>query len=239
MLIAETTWNTFDLETTGLSPATDRIVEMASVMAKVGHGVFGSWSTLVNPGIPIPATASAIHHLVDEDVADAHPLEVVLPRLVEGEFQAVAAHNAPFDLGFVSFPDKPALCTRRLAQKLWPELEHTSNQFLRYHFKLACPEVKGLAAHRAEADALVTAHLLLFELEEVLRRAKDPSGATVEGLIAWVNAPLLLRTCRFGKHRGTAWSEVPKDYLQWMLSPKGMTDMDTDLRFTVEYHLNA
>lgn len=235
-LIQDATFISLDTETTGLDPSVDQVVEVAAVWTSLAGGITRTWSSLVNPGRPIPASASAVHHLVDEDVADAPKLEVALGELKRGDFQAVACHNAAFDTAFIPF-EVPVLCTMRLAQRLWPELESHKNQFLRYHLKLNCPEVKGLAAHRAEVDALVTAKLLIFELEEVLRRAKDPGAGTVEGLVEWVNKPLLLHKCNFGKHRGSLWSEIPKDYLAWMNSPKGITDMSADTRYTVQVYL--
>lgn len=222
-----------DTETTGLDPREDRVVELACVHAQVGVGLVDCWSTLINPGRPIPAEASAIHHLVDADVMGAPTLAEAQHRLWAEPFQAFAAHNAAFDFGFLDASDAPVLCTMRLARKLWPDLPQAGNQFLRYHFRLNIPETQGLAAHRAEVDALVTAHLLLFELEEVLRRAKDPDSATVEGLIAWVTEPMLQRLCRFGKYRGQPWAEVPKDYLRWALAK--LPDMDVDTRFTIKH----
>lgn len=235
--IQEAIFNVIDLETTGLDPAVDKIVEVASVRMTLAHGIIGTWSSLVNPeGHPMTAGASAEHHLVDEDVVDAPLLPSLMDRVTGGDFQAAAAHNASFDTGFLPL-GVPVICTLRLAQRLWPDLEKHTNQYLRYHFKLPCHEVKGLAAHRALADAIVTAHLLRFELEEVLRRAKEPGAVTVEKLVAWNDGPILLHMCRFGRHRGTPWAQVPKDYLRWMISPTGMTDLGSDQRYTVEVHL--
>lgn len=239
MNIRDAIFAVVDVETTGLDPIEDRVVELAVVGASLAHGVAGIWTTLVNPGRPIPAEASAIHHIVAEDVENSPSFdEVMATQKYDPESIVMVAHNAAFDSQFVPAPT-PWICTMRLAQKLWPDLEHLGNQYLRYHLKLECPEVKGLAAHRADADAIVTAHLLIFELEEVLRRAKAPDEATIESLVKWINEPSLLRTCRFGKHKGTAWSEVPRDYLQWMISPRGMTDMDVDTRHTAEHYLRA
>lgn len=235
--IQETIFNVIDLETTGLDPVVDKIVEVASVRMTLAKGIIGTWSSLVNPeGHPMTAGASAENHIEDEDVADAPLLPSLMDRVTGGDFQAAAAHNASFDTGFLPL-EVPVICTLRLAQRLWPDLEKHSNQFLRYHFKLPCHEVKALVAHRALADAIVTAHLLKFELEEVLRRAKEPGAVTVAKLVAWNNGPILLLTCRFGRHRGTPWAQVPKDYLRWMISPTGMTDMGSDQRYTVEVHL--
>lgn len=60
----------FDLETTGLNPATDRIVEIALVKLKPG-GTRDIWVKRINPGRPIPAETTAIHGICDDDVKDA------------------------------------------------------------------------------------------------------------------------------------------------------------------------
>lgn len=59
----------FDLETTGINPATDRIVEI-SYLKIHPNGKEESRTYRVNPGIPIPKEASEIHHITDEMVAD-------------------------------------------------------------------------------------------------------------------------------------------------------------------------
>ena len=60
----------FDLETTGLSPETDGIIEISAVKVRGGK-VTDSFSTLVNPGRHIPAAASRVNGLTDSMVADA------------------------------------------------------------------------------------------------------------------------------------------------------------------------
>jgi DNA polymerase III epsilon subunit-like protein len=64
-----------DIETTGIDPATDAIIEIASV-DMVRDGITNAMDTLVRPTKPIPPGASAVHHIVDEDVANA-PLAAV------------------------------------------------------------------------------------------------------------------------------------------------------------------
>jgi DNA polymerase-3 subunit epsilon len=89
-----------DLETTGLSPLVDRIIEIAAYKITAdGASVF---STLINPEIPIPAHTTAIHNITDDMVVDSPVLARVL-----SEFKSflgdtpIVAHNAKFDLGFI------------------------------------------------------------------------------------------------------------------------------------------
>ncbi len=89
-----------DLETTGLSPLVDKIIEIAAYKIEPsGATVF---STLINPEIPIPAHTTAIHNITDDMVDGAPKLGQVLAELKEflGEIPLVA-HNAKFDLGFI------------------------------------------------------------------------------------------------------------------------------------------
>lgn len=70
----------FDLETTGTSILTDRIVEV-SVLKIMPDGSEIEHTRRVNPGMPIPAAATAIHHITDEDVASAPKFEEIAPKL--------------------------------------------------------------------------------------------------------------------------------------------------------------
>lgn len=96
----------FDVETTGLSPMSDRIVEIGAVLFEDGKPV-SSFSTLVNPQIPIPDSASAVNHITNDMLAAAPVEDEVYPGLTEFLGDAlegktfVCAHNARFDMGFL------------------------------------------------------------------------------------------------------------------------------------------
>jgi exodeoxyribonuclease X len=238
MALRDLTFLVVDTETTGLDPSSCRVVSVAGVWTRGGATDLRRESFLVDPGIPIPPEASAIHHIVDRHVAGAPALAEVLPVFQGADFDAYAAHNSAFDFSFLPRAGRPVLCTMRLARKLWPGLPKYSNQYLRYALHLEVPEAEGLPAHEALADALVTARLLVLELDTLAENAQGlyPDPATVEELVAWAEAPNLLETCQFGnKHRGTPWRLVPKDYLQWM--KREVKDMDPDLRHTVDHYL--
>jgi len=150
-----------DVETTGFSPAADRIVEVGCALVD-GDRVAGAWATLVNPGISIPAAATAVHGITDEMVAGAPDLGWALERA--GRLcrnRVVAAHCAGFDLSFVGTRVAgEALCTMRLARVLIPEAPNHKNQTLRRFLEI--DRVAGAQrAHRALGDAIVTAHILL------------------------------------------------------------------------------
>jgi DNA polymerase III epsilon subunit family exonuclease len=151
-----------DVETTGFSPAVDRVVEIGCAEVD-GDQIVARWSTLVNPGRAIPAEATAIHGITDAMVARAPSLKRALKHarlLCRGRI--VAAHSARFDLSFVG-PSiaAQALCTMRLARAVFPEAPNYKNQTLRAFLDIDGRAGESFAVHRALGDALVTAHILI------------------------------------------------------------------------------
>lgn len=86
-----------DTETTGINPDQDRIVELAMALMLDGE-VRWSYVTLVNPQMPIPEGAAAVHKIHDEDVVDA-PTFADLMEMVGLciDYRLCGAYNAPFD----------------------------------------------------------------------------------------------------------------------------------------------
>jgi exodeoxyribonuclease X len=199
-----------DCETTGLNPAEDRVVEIGWCDVLIGddgsaHVSESPDSTLVNPGIPIPCTASAIHHLVDADVTAAPILADAMPRFMRDDVFAYVAHRASFDREFL-----PAIarwiCSWKVAVTLAPNAPSHSNQALRYFLKLAVDPALAMPAHRAGPDAYVTAHLVARALAKM----------SAEEMVRISARPVLLPRLPFGKHQGMAFAEVPFDYLEWV-----------------------
>jgi len=205
-----------DVETTGFDPARDRVVEIAAVDLCPAEGVLERpTSHLVNPGRRIPAGARAVHGISDAMVANAPPLEQVLDQYRDDRVVLVA-HNATFDAGFLPALSGPWLCTLRLAQHLFPQAPSYGNQALREWRGIDAlpPWTQGLAAHRALYDAAVTG-LVLDDLLGELRRSA-PEVVTVADLLAFARRPVLLKTIRFGKHRGQRFEDLPRSYLRWL-----------------------
>ena len=165
--LADVAFTVVDLETTGATPGFAKITEIGAVRHEGGREV-DTFSSLVNPGIPIPAMITGITGIDDQVVADAAPIDVVLPRFVDFAAHSVlVAHNAQFDLSFLdyelgrlrrqTFP-RPALDTLRLARKLCPQ-QRCSLSALSYRF-----DTRVKPVHRALQDAQATAELLLLFL---------------------------------------------------------------------------
>ncbi len=125
----------FDLETTGLSPASDRIVEIGAVRFDGSGRELGVFERLVNPLRPSGASARAVHGISDEELAGAETAAVVLPEFVaflgDPARATLLAHNASFDAGFLGrelarlglpMPGHAVVDTLALARRRWPSL---------------------------------------------------------------------------------------------------------------------
>jgi DNA polymerase III epsilon subunit family exonuclease len=105
----------FDLETTGLDVKRGaRIVEIGALKLR-GGDVADHFVTLVDPEVPVPADAAAIHGLTDADLAGQPTLAEAFPRFAAfAADAALVAHNLPFDMSFV------VAATAELGHRKWP-----------------------------------------------------------------------------------------------------------------------
>ena len=164
-----------DLETTGASAGQDRITEVGLIEVDDGYFV-REWSTLVNPGIPIPPLIQSLTGINDRMVAGAPYFEDIAQELHDAiDGRMLIAHNARFDYGFLEQEFKridqdfsaPVLCTVRLSRKLFPQhARHNLDTLISRH-DIACD-----ARHRALGDARV-----LWQLAQQWR--SDPGEAAV------------------------------------------------------------
>ena len=213
--LKDTVVRVIDCETTGLDPATEAVVEVAFADVDLATGsVIKQYSTLINPGRPIPPEASAIHHIVDSDVKDAPRYNDIHASLFAPVY---AAHNAAFDSSFLLLPGD-WICTHRLSRHLWPEFKSHSNQNMRY--ALGIQDVPGLSkdasAHRALADCLVTAAVLPLALERAA--AAWPEAKTVAELLAKAREPAELVWAPFKSKAGMKFSSLDDGFLRWVIT---------------------
>ena len=179
-----------DLETTGGSPANDRITEVGAVKIRGGE-VLGTFQTLVNPGVPIPPLISALTGITNPMVVDQEPIEVVLPCLVEFLGGAVlVAHNASFDRRFVQANlerhgyqrlANRVVCTARLARKLLPRDEVPNVRLATLAAYLGSTVAP---CHRALTDARATVDVF----HSLLERAGSYGVLALEDLIEFPSA---------------------------------------------------
>jgi DNA polymerase III epsilon subunit family exonuclease len=169
--VSETLFTAFDFETTGLFPASDRIVEFGAVRFKNGE-ILDSFEMLVNPGVPIGADAAKVSGITDSDVADAPPVIEAVPRFLDFiEGSVLVAHNASFDVGFLRAAveiaklgtiENPVCDTQGLAIKAFPGKRSYSLSNLAADLGLP-----AYRAHRALDDAQMCMRLFLKCADEL------------------------------------------------------------------------
>ena len=158
------TYVVFDLETTGFSPASNRIIEIGAVKVESGK-ITERFSTFVNPQVPIPFKIEELTGINDNMVLDAPTIDAVLPQFLEFCQDAVmVAHNAAFDMSFIEENCKrlqmerefTSVDTVALARVLLPQLNR---------FKLdTVAKALGVSLenhHRAVDDAGCTAEIFV------------------------------------------------------------------------------
>lgn len=165
-----------DLETTGLSPARDSIIEFAAVKVRDGL-VVDQYSTLINPETPICRKVTMLSGITDEMLQDAPLIEAVLPECIQFiGLDIIVGHNISFDLSFLQpaahalgLPlDNDYVDTLQLSRRLCPELENHKLCTLQQHFGVENPD-----AHRALSDCLCT-HGCYQKLRELLGSSPLP-----------------------------------------------------------------
>lgn len=225
-----------DVETTGVGPEA-QVCEIATVdlvRQPDDTWVRGRlWSSLVCPGVPMPPDASAIHHLTDDDVAEAPALGDLMPAVLgpgdgtEKVPYAFVAHHADFERQFIKVPGARWICTYRVGVTLWPECPRHTNQTLRYFLGLHLDPRLAMPPHRAAPDAYTTA--------AILRAGLRAFEVTPDELVGISDRPVALPRLHFGKHAGEPIADVPSGYLRWMLD---QVDMDPDAKHTAKMNLH-
>ncbi len=222
-----------DLETTGVDPSKDRIVEI-SLVKVMPDGSREVKTRRLNPEMHIPEEASAIHHIYDEDVADCPPFRAVAKSLwayIEGcDFGGYNSNK--FDI--------PVLVEEFLRAGLDVDLRksrvidvqnifHTMEQrTLVAAYKFYCD--KDLTeAHSAAADTLATYEVLLAQLDRYPELKNDVDflaefsarGRSVDYAGRIVYDEKGVEVFGFGKHRGRSVAEVFRtepSYYSWMMN---------------------
>ncbi|GAA3554888.1 DEDD exonuclease domain-containing protein [Nonomuraea rosea] len=189
--LSDVTFVVFDLETTGGSPSEDAITEIGAVKVRAGE-VLGEFSTLVDPGGPIPPFISVLTGITDAMVVAAPRIEAVLPSFLEFIRGAtLVAHNAGFDTRFVKAacaaqgyppPANPVVDTVDLARRVLTRDETPNAKLATLARFFRSPTDP---CHRALQDARATVHVL----HGLIERAGSFQVHTLEELKSFVRAP--------------------------------------------------
>ena len=152
----------FDVETTGLSPETDEIIEIGALKVREGK-VCERFISFVKPSEPVSERITQITGITNEMLLDAAPKERVIPAFLDfcGD-EVLIGHNLPFDYGFVrnqaklfglSF-EKQGIDTLKIARSVHKGRQSNSLEALCGRYSIV-----NSSAHRAYHDALATAKL--------------------------------------------------------------------------------
>ncbi len=206
--IAETPIAVFDLETTGLTPGLDRVIEVSVVRKDPGADARLVLDTLVNPQRAVAATE--IHGITDEDVADAPRFDEVAGELVRAfSGCVVAAYNVYFDIRFLDYE------LRRVGVDNSPP--HFCLMYLRPMLGLGkrCALDKACVAHGIVHDgahvASTDAHSAMRLMEAYLDEMRERKIATFDDLArlkyyrfvdSFRRDPLVFSAARFPKGCG-------------------------------------
>ena len=156
-----------DIETTGLDPQTDSIIEIGAIRFN-SRRVEGEWSSLINPGRRIPPFITQLTGITDQMVSESPPIRAVLADLTDFAGDAVVlGHNIGFDLSFLRkqgvLRQNDSIDTYEMASVLMPSAG-------RYNLS-ALGQALGVplsATHRALDDARVTRAIFLRLYEMAL-----------------------------------------------------------------------
>ena len=171
--IEEEIYVVFDIETTGFDPYNDKIIEIGAIKLK-GREVIDKFSTFINPEVTIPQVIIDLTKITDDIVKDAPKIEEVLPQFLKFcENTTIVAHNAKFDVGFITQKAKQqnleyapsVIDTLHWAKVLLTDLKRYNLKALSNYFKVSLDN-----HHRAIDDALATSEIFQKLLSMILSR---------------------------------------------------------------------
>lgn len=187
-----------DLETTGLNPMTDKIIEIGMVRVQQGE-IAGTYHTMVNPGMPLPLKIKRITGIDDSDLINAPTMAGVMNDVIDyiGD-DAIVGHNIRFDLDFLAAARgipliNPHLDTVELARLVLPDAPGYRLGSLCALLKIDTP-----GCHRALNDAEATAGLMVSLARKI--RDLDP------GILIQLNKLL--------HEAHSEWTELVNEYLK-------------------------
>lgn len=223
----------FDLETTGTNIAHDRIVEI-SLLKIYPDGTEEVKTRRINPQMPIPAEATAIHHITDEDVKDCPSFKQVaksLATLIEG-CDLAGFNSSRFDIPMLAEEFLRSGVEIDFSKRTLVDVQiifhRKEERTLKAAYKFYCD--KNLEdAHSAEADTRATYEVLKAQIERYPDLQNDIESLSKEYSSYQNNVDLAGRIVRddkgeevfnFGKHKGKPVREVLRNepsFYSWMM----------------------
>ena len=235
----------FDLETTGVNVASDRIVELC-VLKAYPDGAEELRTLRINPEMPIPYESSVVHGIYDEDVANAPTFKEIAAELAEflGDADLGGYNSNKFDIPLLMEEFLRANTDFSIANRFFVDVQNIFHQMeqrtLKAAYKFYCDK-ELVNAHSAEADVRATFEVLKaqvqrYEGQEWADKSGNVSVPVVNDIEALHKFTNLNRTVdfagrlvynsdnievfSFGKHKGKAVVDVFKiepSYYSWMM----------------------
>ncbi|GAB3046085.1 DUF3820 family protein [Acinetobacter apis] len=177
---------------------------------------------------PISYASMAVHHILESDLI-GQPVytDFTLPE----NTVYIVGHNIDYDIKAiakcgVNVDQIKPICTLALARSVWPDAEAHNISALIYQISQGSLKARELlkGAHRADADIILTANILMHIIAHI--QVQD-----MESLYLASEAARIPQKLSFGKHKGVAITELPTDYVQWLLK---QSELDPYLRQALE-----
>lgn len=199
----------FDTEVNSLDAK--ECIELAFCPVDLTDGVYSSEKIITSrhkPTQPFEAGAVAVHYIGPDDVKDCPPsADAKLP-----DCEYLIAHNVDFDCEVLKIESGKRICTLALSRHLWPEFKaHTLSAMVLELFgmeQITVDLVKG--AHAADADVSLKQMLL----GKIIAKTQTRDMEDLYRLSEVARVPTVWS---FGKHKGLAIADTPRDYIRWML----------------------
>lgn len=164
---------------------------------------------------PIQVGAAVVHGILDEDLVDCPPSGSAASDLPVG-LEYMIGHKVRYDWNTLGQPDVKLICTLAIARDLYPELPNHKQSSLYLHFMGATRTNLDFVrsnAHGAMADISMLNEILKYMLSDRADHVK-----TVEDLYDLSEVCAVPKIMPFGKHKGVSISDIPPDYLRWMIN---------------------
>jgi DNA polymerase-3 subunit epsilon len=174
--VDEAEFSVIDVETTGLSAKTNRVIEVGLVKVR-NYKIVERYESLINPGSYLPGFITQLTGITDDDVANAPFFSDIVEDLKDfiGD-TIICGHNLSFDSSFIKYEflrngEEPLyneqFCTLKLARRIFPDLRSKSLTSITKHLKL-----RNKSPHRALGDAEVTARALIKMIKQLKKESK-------------------------------------------------------------------
>lgn len=196
-----------DTETTGIEDS--EVIELAYLdlgtdLSMSPAPIFHQFYT---PTKPITLGALAAHHILPSTLVDyPAPTCAKIPE----DTTYIIGHNVDFDWKVLGSPGVRRICTLALARRAWPDIDSYSQSALMYHIHGATERTRDRLAdaHSAAADIL-----FCYDILKAVCEVLDIHN--IEQLYAASEDARIPQVMPFGKHKGTAIKDIPRDYVLW------------------------